>query len=131
MFILWSSGGGLLINIIFVGLTKNGRQNWVVSTGGRHNLVPGLTTECRPPAWSAIYCTPILNYNLCFYYFVFCIIIFARFIFLLICKSCRKEWFLNPTPWSVDFYLISNKMRLIKLNDNCCMHYSNMRKYVP
>ena len=24
-----------------------GRQNWVTSTGGRHNLVPGLTTEHR------------------------------------------------------------------------------------
>ena len=31
---------------------ENRRQNWVTSTGGRHNLVPGLTTE---PAWSAIY----------------------------------------------------------------------------
>ena len=31
-----------------------GRQNWVTSTGGCHNLVPGLTTERRPPAWSAI-----------------------------------------------------------------------------
>ena len=26
-----------------------GRQNWVTSTGGRHTLVPGLTTERRPP----------------------------------------------------------------------------------
>ena len=32
-----------------------GRRKWVTSTGGRHNLVPGLTTESRPPAWSAIW----------------------------------------------------------------------------
>ena len=34
---------------------ENGRQNWVTTTGGRHNLVPRLTTERRPPPWSAIY----------------------------------------------------------------------------
>ena len=31
-----------------------GRQNWVTSTVARHTLVPGLTTESRPQAWSAI-----------------------------------------------------------------------------
>ena len=31
-----------------------GRHNWVTSTGGRNNLLPWLTTERRPSAWSAI-----------------------------------------------------------------------------
>ena len=32
--------------------TKNGRQNWVTSTGGRHNLVPGLHSYRRGPVCS-------------------------------------------------------------------------------
>ena len=32
-----------------------GRQNWVTWRGGRQNIVPGLTTERRPPARSVIY----------------------------------------------------------------------------
>ena len=43
-----------------------GRQNWVTSTGGRHNLVPGLHLYRQGPAWSVInvyYCTQALHYR--------------------------------------------------------------------